>query len=99
MNSNSPSDLILNAPPNQVEQPGLEPADFWIVNELRQSSRHADGGFLDDLLGLVCRQAGLHRKEPNQPAVGSVKLLPALRIIARLEPVQQAGPGFEGRAM
>jgi hypothetical protein len=58
-------------------------------------------------LGLVRHHAGFSGKEPDQPAIGAVKPLPALRIIARFEPVPQARPvsstgacsGFIGAAL
>ena len=43
----------------------LEPANFGIVNKLRQAPRHADGGFLHHLLGFVGGQAGLAGEEAD----------------------------------
>ena len=94
--SRAPPDLVLDAPAGQVEQPSLEPTHLRILDELGQPPRHADGGFLHNLFGLIGRQAGLLGEESNQTAICAAKVLPALRVVARLEPLQQAGPGFQG---
>src|SRR5262249_5840947 len=92
-------ELIQNAPARQVEEPRLEPALLWIIDKLREPPRHPDGSFLHHFLGFVRRETGLGGEESDQPAINPVKLLPALRVVAGLEPVQQARPRFERTAV
>lgn len=56
-------ELRTAAPACEVEQPGFESAHLGIIDELRQSRRHANGRFLHDLLSLIGRQAGLAREK------------------------------------
>src|SRR5437867_2761074 len=89
--------LIRDAPAREREQPALERAGGRIRIELRHLLRHGDDRLLNYFLRFGVAEAGLERDAVDELPVGIEEVLPALLIVAVLQPPDQAPARLQRR--